>query len=199
MFSWFTRKRITTVLGAILLILGVSLAAACTHSNNAQTQESKAQAADSKQLDNAEPVPEYSYSQIRQTLIDAETAEAATTQTTSFMFQMGDPDPVASCPSIGYPVANTASLTNPSQPYQGGVTTDGGDVVGQEDPNGIYTPTTSSGTYVICNALGGQHYLFYWEGDVMTVGGPATWDTATHSAVVTGAPTATVHIGAPGK
>ena len=33
----------------------------------------------------------------------------------------------------------------------------------------------------------------YWEGQVMTVTSAATWDSATHTLKVTGAPTAVIH------
>ena len=173
-------------------------AAACTHGGgtpSGQQQENAEQQQDTQSLVNDQPIPHFNYSQIRQTLIDAETISADGTQTTSFFFQMGDPDPVFSCPSLGMPVANTAQLSNPDQvinPSNGNgeynsVT------VGQMDPNGVYAPSASTGTYVICVNSSGQKYLQYWEGDVMTVTSAATWDATTHTLKVLGAPTAVIH------
>lgn len=90
-------------------------------------------------------------------------------------------------------MANSASLSNPQQAIPDPNASNGSVVVGNQDPDGIYTPTSSSGTYVICLSSTGAKYLDYWEGDVFTVSGAAEWDQATHSVKVTGAPTAAVH------
>ena len=122
------------------------LAAACCTRPTVQQREQNAQTADTQSLDTNQPIPHYNYSQIRQTLIDAETISANGTQTTSFFFQMGDPDPVFTCPSLGMPVANTAQLSNPSSghgvsgSYRRRPTT-----FPQEDPYGIYTPPPRPG------------------------------------------------------
>lgn len=184
---------------AIALTVQCTASACSGGSSNGNAQEGTAQQADTNSLEASQPIPHFNYSQIRQTIIDAETISANGTQTTSFFFQMGDPDPVFSCPSIGMPVANTAQLSNPEQPYQGPVDTGADDpTVGQMDPDGVYAPSASSGTYVICVNGSGTKYLQYWEGDVMTVAAAAEWDTATHTLKVIGAPTAAVHT-APAK
>lgn len=189
------RTRTFAIAGVLALAAGLSVTA-CTSGGNGQKTESAAQGADTASLENNQPIPHYSFSQIRQTLIDAESISADGTQTTSFFFQMGDANPVFTCPSLGEPVANTAQLSNPLQPYQGSAGTDGSDVVGQMDPDGIYAPSASSGTYVICVNGSGQKYLQYWEGDVMTVSSGATWDSTTHTVSVFGAPTAVIHTAA---
>jgi hypothetical protein len=176
--------------------LGLSVTA-CTHGATAQQAEQAQQQADTSSLINDQPIPHFNYSQIRQTLIDAETISADGTQTTSFFFQMGDPDPVFTCPSLGMPVADTAQLSNPEQVVGVSSTIGGGSTdLPQMDPNGIYSPSVSSGTYVICVNSSGQKYLQYWEGDVMTVTSAATWDSTTHTIDVTGAPTAVIHTAA---
>lgn len=193
------RKNLVTAAGSIAgaAVLAVSLAA-CNNNNSGQAQENAQQKADTNSLEASQPIPHYNYSQIRQTLIDAETISADGTQTTSFFFQMGNQDPVYSCPSLGEPVANSSSLSNPQQ-GTGVSGVSGAIAVGQMDPDGIYAPVSSSGTYVICLSSAGQPYLDYWEGDVFTVSGAAEWDTATHAVKVTGAPTAAIHTTAPVK
>jgi hypothetical protein len=102
---------------------------------------------------------------------------------------MGTNNPIKSCPSIGFPVASTAQLTNPEQLVGGSHnsnTIEG--VIAQQEPNGVYTGD-SSGTYVICVAPNGVRYITYWEGDVQTEGGPAHWDKAQGMIVMDGAPT----------
>jgi hypothetical protein len=131
-------------------------------------------------------------------MIDAETIAADGTQTTSFFFQMGLANPVYSCPSLGEPVANSSSLSNPDQIVNDGYPNGGAAVtIGQMDPDGIYTPSSSSGTYVICLDSAARPYLQYWEGDVMTVSAAAEWDTVTHTVKVIGAPTAAIHTAPP--
>jgi len=181
---------------AATAIVAALTLAGCSHSSgtSAQQQENQQQQQDTSSLINDQPIPHFNYSQIRQTLIDAETISANGTQTTSFFFQLGDQDPVFSCPSLGVPVANTAQLSNPDQNYNSGYASGGTSYpIPQMDPNGIYAPSASSGTYVICVNSSGQKYLQYWEGDVMTVTSAATWDSATHTLKVIGAPTAVIH------
>jgi hypothetical protein len=186
-----SRKAAVSIGGAVIAVLSL---AACTGNQSAQQKEQSAQTSDTQSLENSQPIPHYNYSQIRQTAIDAQDIAANGTQTTSFFFMMGNQDPIFSCPSLGEPVPNTAQLSNPSQiapisgKYGGGATD-----LPQMDPDGIYAPSSSSGTYVICVNGSGAKYLQYWEGDVMTVAAGATWDSSAHTLKVTGAPTAVVH------
>src|SRR6266702_4483127 len=129
------------------------LAVGCQGQSQGQKIENKAQAQDTLSLETNQPVPHYNWSQYRQTVIDSETIAANGTQTTSFFFNLGVRDPIFSCPSIGVPVPNTASLTNPdqvvTQDSQGnGIS--GAATIGQMDPYGAYNPTASEGTFVIC-------------------------------------------------
>lgn len=188
------RKIITAVAAAAVIAVSLTACTTGSSSPSGQQQENAQQQQDTTSLEASQPIPHFSYSQIRQTIIDAETISADGTQTTSFFFQMGDPDPVYSCPSIGMPVANTAELSNPQQVVNDGYPQGGAAVtVGQMDPDGVYAPAASSGTYVICVNTTGAKYLQYWEGDVLTVASEAEWDRVTHSLKVIGAPTAAIH------
>lgn len=181
------KKIVTAAAAAVIVVLGVS---ACTHGQNAQQREQAAQQADTSSLISNQPIPHYNWSQIRQTLIDAQDIAANGTATTSFFFNMGSRDPITSCPSLGLPVPNTAQLSNPEQlvPVTG-QWGGGHDVLPQMDPYGIYSPAASEGTYVVCLNGSGKPYVNYWEGPVQTVTVPATWDYHTHTLKVTGAPT----------
>lgn len=181
-----TRKIAATAVTAAALGLGL---AACSHGPNAQQREQQQQTQDTQALDNNQPLPHYTWSMERQILIDAENASAFGTQSTSFFFIQGVRDPVFVCPSLGLGVPDTAQISNPSQiapisgKWGGGATT-----LPQEDPYGIYTPPVSEGTFVVCVGSGGKPYLHRAEEFVDTVLGPARWDSATHTEVVTGAP-----------
>lgn len=136
----------------------------------------------------SQPVPMFNYSQLRQNLIEIETAQSNTTQTTTFFFNQGVQQPVMTCPSIGFPIAATNQLTNPQQMVTNGNNTWGwGAPLAQIDPNGVFSGDTT-GTYVMCVNAQGKAYANYWEGFVQTITGPAVWDEASHSIKLTGPP-----------
>jgi hypothetical protein len=165
------RNRILT--GAVLAAV-VTLGAACdSMSKSANQVEGQAQGDAASRFLAAQPIPQRAWSQYRQTLIDAETAQMDGTQTTSFWFSRGASGagtPIGSCPSLGFPVPASAQLSNPLQALWGsnGASTS----IGQMEPNGVYSGTTD-GTYVVCAGTGGKPYLTYVEADVVTIGGPA--------------------------
>jgi hypothetical protein len=163
---------------ALAALLGVGTAA-CSSPASAPsgTQQEQNSSNDSQNVAEATlPAPVFRYSEGRWVLTEAEASIALGVATTSFVFQQGDPNPVESCPSIGYPVANTAQLTNPDKiindpyAYQGA-----GQVVGNMDPYQYYTPSSSQGTYVLCVSRTGTEYLLYAEPNVIAVAGTATW------------------------
>jgi hypothetical protein len=184
------KKTIPTVIGAAVLAIGL---AACQSDGGSagQQQENQQQGSDTTSFELNQPIPHFAFSYYRQALIDVEASQALGEQTTTFFFEPGggNPDPIDSCPSLGDPVPNTAQLSNPSQvendPYP-----NGGQAVtiGQMDPNGVYSPSESTGTYVLCVAADGSPEMHYWEGYVYAVNGAARWDSATHSVVTYGAP-----------
>lgn len=166
-------------------IAGLVLLSACSGSTSTD-KESKVAGQQLAGFNNNQPVPVFTYSQLRQNLIELETSQAQTTQTTSFFFNLGVADPIGSCPSIGYPIPTTDQLSNPLQATSN---SQGMTSVGQIEANGVYTGQ-SSGTYVICVDATGKPYANYWEGFVQTVSGPAAWDTTAKQVKLTGAPSA---------
>ena len=153
---------------------------------NAQQTEQQAASQGMNALLHDQPVPNFQYSQLRQNLIELQAAQANGTTTTSFFLNMGSNDPVFQCSSIGAPIASTTELTNPLQTerhdgqYAGGNT-----VIGQADPTGVYTGS-STGTYIMCVGANGAVNPVYWEGTVLTAFGPAHWDKSAHTMVVDG-------------
>lgn len=129
-----------------------------------------------------QPIPNPDYSQYRQTQIDVEQAQIHGVATTTFFFTHGATKPYKVCPSVGFPVASTSQLTNPLQGIGNG------EVIGQMEPNGVYTGS-STGTYVTCVAPDGSRYISYAEPDVHTEGGPAHFDNTTGLIVLDGQPT----------
>ena len=173
---------------AVVVALIIVLAACSGDSNSDARQEDEATAAAQlNQFQQAQPVPQFNTSQLRQNLIEIETAQANTTATTSFMFLLagaGESGPlVHECPSIGFPIPATYQLTNPDQ-IEGN--RDGGYVaIPQLESTGIYTGDTT-GTYVMCVGDDGEAFAFYHEGFVATVTGPAHWDVELGEIVMDG-------------
>jgi hypothetical protein len=184
-------------LGALVCL---GLAACGVPASNGDQRETQGQHQQTDQFIQSQPPHFHSYSQWRQNLNEIEDAEATGIQTTSFMMGPAvDPDPIQTCPSIGVPIPITASLTNPHQLTWQWIGGDGGHysdgIVDQMDPNGIYVPADSAGTFVICVQPDGSVEPSYAEGLVHTVFGPATWDYVHHQVKLTGAPT--VHFSPP--
>lgn len=185
-------KKSTAILAAVAALFAL---AACTEAgppkSNATEQEQTQTETALSQFLKAQPIPQFTWSQLRQNLIELQTAQASTTATTSFFFNQGVVDPVMQCPSIGFAIPATYQLTNPDKDIWSRAGSDGIStaVIAQMESTGVYTADTS-GTYVICIDDSGDGYAFYWEGFVSTVTGPATWDPDTKRIALTGAPSA---------
>jgi len=187
------RKIITIAAGSALGVAALLGVAACSHSGNStgSALELGTSRQDLTTFEQAQAAPHFPYSEIRAAAIKVEASQALGEQTTSFFYNLGSRDPLFSCPSVGDPIPFSTEITNPVAPEN--YTNGNGDYntipVGNIDPNGIYAPSSSAGTNVMCVDASGQQYLVYWEGDVFTVNGAARWDAATSQIVVTGQPT----------
>jgi hypothetical protein len=182
---------------AVLAVIAVGMvltAAGCSESKTSSSarNESNVAATQLDQFLKAQPVPMFNWSQLRQNLIEIETAQANTTATTSFMFLQsgaGATGPLVHwCPSIGFPIPATYQLTAP----EGAAYRQNYDdlVLPQLESTGVYTGDTT-GTYVMCVGADGKAFAFYHEGFVSTVTGPAHWDTAKGEIVMDGSSSAT--------
>jgi hypothetical protein len=67
------------------------------------------------------------------------------------------------CPSLGYPIPATSQLTNPQRRVP-----ESGVVLPQAEPNGLYTPSSTSATWVMCLGPDGNVEPVYWESNVAT-------------------------------
>lgn len=172
------------ILPLVALVAFFGLAASSCDDGGKSSNKSDEAVSDRIQgrMQDSQPTPEFDFSQQRQNLIEILTAQADTTQTTSFFFLEGV-GLVGQCPSIGFPIPSTAQLTNPSAekgPRESRV------VLPQIEPNGIYSGE-STGTYTICVDDDGKAYASYFEGYVQTVTGPA--DFVDGKIKLTGKPT----------
>lgn len=116
-------------------------------------------------LNDAQPIPQFDFSQERQTVIDVETARAngAITTTQGYLEGVGM---VWWCPSIGAPVPGTYQLSGSTQYVDlPGDNTRSRFEVEQGEPTGIYVGE-STGTWTLCLDDAGKKFAVYWEGYV---------------------------------
>jgi hypothetical protein len=184
------KNKLVAVIAAILLTTGI---AACMSSGNGSSNGNSItnaqQQKDDTQFAYVQPLPFFPFSQIRQTVIEAEAIDALGIASTTFDFVPGIGHPVLVCPSIGVPVPATDELSNPvvaQWSYSGNDGT-AGVGVGQEEPDGIFAGDTS-GTNGLCVNSGGGQYLNYDEAYDISVTAPAYWDAATSTIKITGSP-----------
>lgn len=160
-------------LGIIAIIPILAFGAGCTTSKQ-QKQAGRNAAAEQKavgdsfgRMQNSQPPPAFDWSQVRQTLIDVESAQA-TGATSTTAFYLEGIGLIAWCPSIGAPVASTAQLSASKQwvDLPGDHTQDRMEV-DQGEPTGVYVGQ-SSGTWTLCLDDNGKKFARYWEGYVDT-------------------------------
>lgn len=183
--------------GSAVAVAAMISVVACSNTTAGQsgtTHELTANDNQVQQFENSQPNPFFDRSEYRDILQKAETVQANGLQGTAFFLSMTG-HLIYQCNELGSPVPNTAQLTNPSQPYNyyapggsGGGYSYNTVTIGNMDPNGVYSPNASEGTYVMCQTAAGDE-LNYWEGPVYSVSGPATWDARTQSVRMLGAPT----------
>lgn len=191
-----TRPKRWEVAAAAVAALGIMLSvSACGQSDQAGASS---EAADSGAIEThyqavQPPFQPTGLSQYRANLNYAEASQVLGTDTTSFFMNAGEKDPFFWCPSHGGAVPNTAQETNPDYVEPDPNASTGSVIIGNMDPNGVYSPPSSSGTYVMCETNGGVQYLVYWEGNVMQLNAPAVWNTSLNGGQggiqVTGSPT----------
>ncbi len=188
-------KKRWIILGALLAVAIVLSSCGASNAPSNATQHNQQVEASQEQIYNTnQPIPVFPVSQLRQTLIDIETAQAEGAPSTTFMM----PDmwskgvvPWYSCPSVGFPVASTDELSNPQQIVTNNSSQSASiATLPQIDPNGIYSGN-STGTYTICLNTAGQTYGAYWEGYTLTLTGNAAWDPTTGSVTDVTNPTGT--------
>jgi len=175
----FTSRNARIAVAVAAVALGLS---ACNGSSDGggagNAIANQQQAADSRQAAYVQPIPFFPFSQIRQTVIEAEAIDALGIASTTFDFVPGIDHPVLSCPSVGVPVPATDELSNPvvaQWKYSG---SDGvaGVGLGQQEPDGIF-PGDTTGTNGLCLNSAANQFLNYDEAYTIAVTAPAYWDT----------------------
>jgi hypothetical protein len=176
------------ILAVAAIGLAVTLAGCTSEPTPSQKAETEQAERISGSMINNQPLPSFDRSQLRQNLIEIQTAQAKGVQSTTFFMQAGVPQPIFSCPSVGLPVPASTSLSNPwqidreSNSYGMSNT-----AISQMEPTGVYIDD-SMGTWVMCIDAQGRSYATYWEGEVHAVMAPAKWNAAAGQVELIGPP-----------
>ena len=180
--------------GLTAVILAVIALSGCSDSVSTQAAATEAKAQGSQQdiYNRVQPVPVFNTpSQQRETGFTVQRAQVKGSATTTFVFHLGNIDPIFECASIGYPFAASTESTNPDA-VVGDNNSGGKVVIGAMDPNGTYPVGSTNGTYVACIQSDTLLAMNYFESDVNVIPSAATWDYTKHRILVTGAATVTV-------
>jgi hypothetical protein len=150
-----------------ILVLALALVACAGGTPRSQQIEQATTERNQSQLNASQPVPQFDFSQDRDTLIQVyKLRNEARNTWTVFLSTTGVP--LYSCPSIGFPIPGSTQLTNPQQairPYAGGTDVA---VIAQAEPNGLYTDPNTMSTWVICVRANGDAVPVYAEPQVIT-------------------------------
>ncbi len=115
---------------------------------------------------NTQPPPVFDWSLERHLMTELYKARNNAVATYSYVRNQYTGKILSSCPSIGFPISAGSQLTNPSVAEwhygQGSASA----VLPQPEPNGLFSPSTSRGTYVMCLNKDGKVEPRYYEEDV---------------------------------
>lgn len=133
---------------------------------NAEERERDATGRAMDRMTQSQQVPEFDFSEERQTLVDVLTVRANSTHGTAMVYNF-DGSLRWWCPTIGAPVPSTYQLTNPWQvEWRSG---SGGDdasaITSRAEPTGVYS-ADSQATWVKCVDDNGTAFGKYAESDV---------------------------------
>jgi hypothetical protein len=110
----------------------------------------------------SQPVPTFDWSLERHLMIQLYQARNRNVTTYSYVINQYNGSISWSCTSMGFPVPATTQLTNPMRvAYQGAT-------IPQAEPNGLFAPPDTSGTWVMCVGDDGNIEPVYIEEHVRT-------------------------------
>jgi hypothetical protein len=164
------RRTIAGALLALALCLGAAGCPSGTEDErDPREREEDAIAGGFDSLTRSQQIPEFDWSQERQTLIDVLTARAngsvGTAIVTGFNGEL-----IWWCPTVGAPIPSTYQLSNPERILGRGGSNGDGITLPQGEPTGVYTGD-SAATWTLCTDAGGTPFAVYEEGNVRWVSG----------------------------
>lgn len=149
----------------------VALLSSCAIDSNATNNDQQTTNQILTQLERVEPIPVFNWSLRRSEMIQL--YEAQNKNVTTYSYIMSNDGKVEnSCPSLGWPIPGGTQLTNPQQTagYNYAV------AIQQAEPDGLFPPSNSQGTYIMCVNADGTVSPVYAEPYVLTFPQPMQVD-----------------------
>lgn len=148
---------------AIILIIFALVFSACADSSS--RIEQKQQEGGQLSLLQNQPVPDLGGFSLERKIV-IETYQARNRVIATYTYTMTyDGRIIEICASIGYPIPYATQLTNPLR-YE---YNSNGAVLGNPEPNGLYTPSSAEATLVQCVNEDGSVTPTYWEDRIFTL------------------------------
>lgn len=156
-----------------LVFVIVLLALALTGCGGADAAERQTVEQQQKQYVTSQPVPQFDWSLERHVMVELYKARNNAVSTYSITYSDYRGVITWACASIGYPIPGGTQLTNPEKlAYESSSSA----TLPQAEPNGLFSPGTSAGTYVMCVNSDGTISPVYIEDYVRTYSYPVTTD-----------------------
>jgi len=129
----------------VLLVVFVVLFTLSACTATADTRERDEVQTQQELYRTTQPIPYFEWSLQRHLMIELYKNQNQAVATWSYVWDQLRGKVSWQCASVGYPIPGGTQLTNPEQlAYSKDA------VIPQAEPNGLFSPTTSSGTYVMC-------------------------------------------------
>lgn len=166
------RRLIAALIAGCVLLVAAS---ACTEDDSGDQRSAREREEDAtgramNRMTQSQQIPEFDYSQERQTLIDVLTVRAEGTHGTAQALSLSG-ELMWWCPTVGAPIPSTYQLTNPDQiTGRGGANHYEGQVIPQAEPTGVYS-SESAATWVVCLDDNGAAFGQYDEANVRWTSG----------------------------
>jgi hypothetical protein len=187
----FKKHPVLIGLAIVFLLSGANSGCDADQKSSATAMEQSQQNRQMEQFLRNQPVPSFDWSLERHMLIQLYAARQRATATYSVVQSEFTGKILWQCPSIGFPLPYSTQLTNPMQAvWHGDTHNDAGVAVGQQEPNGLFSPPSSEGTWVPCVDEKGKITPVYEEKHVTVFLRPVTEQNG--QLVPTGAPASLV-------
>lgn len=153
------------ILGIGILTIFILTGAGCLDVSSGSDSTEKAQIEQQQSLYvNNQPVPTFDWSLERHIFTELYKARNNAVQTYSYVRNLNG-QVIFACKSIGFPMPANTQLTNPEKRigdgYDGEI-----DTIPQAEPNGLYTSSSTVGTYIFCLNSDGTVSPSYFEAEV---------------------------------
>lgn len=160
------KTRVVKVL--LLLLVAILTVASSCDGSEPTAEKDMAEQVNRQQAHYArvQPIPWFDYSLERYLMIQLYVARNNAVATWSYVWNDFLGIATFSCPSIGYPIPGGSELDNPLQVVEH--THYWATTIGQAEPNGLFPPGTSAGTYIMCLNPDGTVGPVYMEPNVQT-------------------------------